>query len=80
MARKRTGSLYWTKSGRRARLTIDVDGEAIQKSFDLETTDRAAAKAKLRRLLKQSAPELRRLQLASPSPSTRSSGLLGARR
>src|SRR5882724_2631662 len=57
MPRNRTGSLYWTKSGWRARLTIDVDGVSVQKSFDLETTDRAAAKAKLRRLLKHTAPE-----------------------
>src|SRR5690606_24884485 len=49
----RTGSLYWRKSGWRARLTVDVDGVGVQKSFDLETTDKTAAKAKLRRLLKQ---------------------------
>lgn len=56
MARKRTGSLYWTKSGWRARLTVDVDGVSVQKSFDLKTHDRAAAKAKLRRLLRENAP------------------------
>jgi integrase len=56
MARPRSGSLYWTKSGWRARLTVDIDGEAVQKSFDLETHDRAAAKAKLRRLLRENAP------------------------
>ncbi len=43
MARPRKGSLYWTKSGWRARLTIDVDGVAVQESFDPETLDRAAA-------------------------------------
>ena len=49
--RPRTGSLYWTKSGWRARVTIDVDGVAIQKSFNLETTSKPAARIKLRRLL-----------------------------
>lgn len=28
--RPRTGSLYWTKSGWRKRLTINVDGDALQ--------------------------------------------------
>src|SRR5690606_34645637 len=54
--RPRTGSLYWTKSGWRARLTVEVDGVAVQKSFDLETTDRAVAKIKLRRLAKANQP------------------------
>lgn len=52
----RTGSLYWTKSGWRARLRVEVDGETVQKSFDLETTDKQAARVKLRRLVKQHAP------------------------
>ena len=45
--RPRKGSLYWTKSGWRARLTIDVDGVAVQKSFNLETHDKQAARVKL---------------------------------
>jgi len=49
--RPRKGSLYWTKDGQaRARLTVDVDGVAVQKTFDLETRDRQVARAKLRRL------------------------------
>ncbi len=55
--RPRTGSLYWTKSGARARITVDVDGVAVQKSFDLQTKDRVAAKAKLRRLVRMNTPE-----------------------
>jgi len=50
MARPRTGSLYWAKSGWRARLTVDVDGERVQKSFDLGTTDKSVARRKLKRL------------------------------
>ena len=50
--RPRKGSLYWTKSGWRARITVDVDGVAVQKSFDLKTTDKQAARIKLRRLVK----------------------------
>jgi integrase len=53
MARKRTGSLYWTKSGWRARLTLDVDDVELRRSFDLETTDKRVAKIKLKRLLEQ---------------------------
>lgn len=60
--RPRRGSLYWTKSGWRARLTIEVDGEAVQKSFDLETTDRAVARIKLRRLAKQYASPVEQLE------------------
>jgi integrase len=48
--RPRTGSLYWTKSGWRARVTVEVDGVAVQKSFDLETKDRQVARIKLKRL------------------------------
>jgi integrase len=56
--RPRKGSLYWTKSGWRARITVDVDGVPVQKSFDLETKDKAAARIKLRRLIKLNvAPE-----------------------
>jgi len=56
--RPRKGSLYWTKSGWRARITIDVDGVAVQKSFDLETMDKQVARIKLRRLVASlTAPE-----------------------
>ncbi len=54
--RPATGSLYWTKSGWRARLTVTVDSEKLQKSFDLETTNKAAARVKLRRLAAEMAP------------------------
>lgn len=54
--RPKTGSLYETKSGWSARITVQVDGVSVQRSFDLGTTDRAAAKAKLRRLAKDAAP------------------------
>ena len=53
--RPRAGSLYYAKSGWRARVTIDVDGVPVQKSFDLETHDRAAARIKLKRLLAERA-------------------------
>src|SRR5690349_19962703 len=53
--RPRKGSLYWTKSGWRARLTVDVDGVPVQKTFKLETSDRQAARVKLRRLVKHHA-------------------------
>jgi len=51
--RPRKGSLYWTKSGWRARITVDVDSVPVQKSFKLETLDKQVARVKLRRLLKQ---------------------------
>lgn len=64
---KRSGSLYWTKSGWRARLRIDVDGVTVQKSFDLETRDKVVARAKLRRLVKQNAtPEELASEAARP--------------
>ena len=50
------GSLYWTKSGWRARLTLDVDGAKVQKSFDLETMNKAAARVKMRRLVLEQTP------------------------
>jgi|GEM_PF-466963 len=49
----RSGSLYWTKSGWRARIRIEINGETVQKSFDLETTDKQAARIKLRRLIRR---------------------------
>ena len=52
----RKGSLYWTKSGWRARIRVEVDGVVVQKSYDLETTDKQAARAKLKRLVKMNAP------------------------
>lgn len=54
--RPRTGSLYWTKSGWRARLTLVIDGVSVQKSFNLETRDRAVARAKLKRLVNEIDP------------------------
>jgi integrase len=55
MAKPRTGSLIWNKSGWRARLTVTEDGERVQRVFNLGTTSRAAAKAKMRRLLAETA-------------------------
>jgi hypothetical protein len=49
--RPRKGSLYWTKSGWRARIRVEIDGETVQRSFDLETTDKQVARIKLRRLV-----------------------------
>src|SRR5687768_15952169 len=49
--RKRRGSLYLAKSGWRARVTVDLDGVSVQKSYDLETQDKSAARIKLRRLV-----------------------------
>lgn len=54
--RPRSGSLYWVKSGYRARITYDVDGEQIRKALDLGTKDEAAAKVKLARLLTMDMP------------------------
>src|SRR6187549_1645245 len=48
--RPRKGSLYWTKSGWRARITVHVDGVSLQKSFDLETTDKRVARIKMQRI------------------------------
>jgi integrase len=52
---KRSGSLYMTKSGWSARIRVEVDGETVQRSYKLETMDRKAATAKLRRLVKMNA-------------------------
>ncbi len=52
MGRPRTGSLYWAKSGWRARVTVLVDGVSVQKSFDLETKDKSVARIKMKRLVK----------------------------
>lgn len=54
--RPRKGSLVYTQSGYRARITVEVDGVPVQKRFDLGTKDRAAAKAKLRALVRKHAP------------------------
>jgi integrase len=63
--RPRKGSLYWTKSGWRARLTVDVDGVAIQKSVDLGTMSKAVARIKLRRLVASNPePEVLALEAA----------------
>jgi hypothetical protein len=50
---KRSGSLYWTKTGWRARIRIQVDGESVRQSVDLETSSKAAARIKLKRLVAQ---------------------------
>jgi len=49
--RPRTGHLQRGASGWRARLTVTVDGERVQKVFDLGTLSRYAAKLRLARLL-----------------------------
>ena len=54
--RPREGSLYWVKSGYRARITYNVDGESVRKAIDLGTKNEQAAKAKLARLLKLPMP------------------------
>ena len=54
--RPRTGSLYFAKSGWRARLTVEIDGERIKQTFDLGTQSKAAARMKLKRLQKEHVP------------------------
>jgi integrase len=54
--RPRTGHLYWTKSGWRARIPVEIDGVVIKKSFDLETDNKSVARIKMKRLLQQQAP------------------------
>ncbi len=56
MTKKPTGYLYWRKSGWRARIKMEVDGEWIRQTFDLKTDNKAAARVKLKRLLEQHAP------------------------
>lgn len=63
--RRRTGSIEWKKKGAVARVTVDVDGVAVQKRFDLETKDPQAAALKLKRLLKE-APTATREAAAAP--------------
>jgi integrase len=63
----RSGSLYWTKSGWRGRIRMDVDGETVQKSFDLGTHDRSVANIKLRRLVKEASPSAPSGELADPA-------------
>src|SRR5690349_17407986 len=57
VARPRTGQLIWRKSGWFVRLTVDVDGEAIRKWVDLETTNEVVARRKKARLGQQSSSE-----------------------
>jgi hypothetical protein len=45
------GSLYWAKSGWRARIVVEIDGERVKKAFDLGTSNKSAARLKLKRLL-----------------------------
>jgi site-specific recombinase XerC len=54
MAKARTGTLVWRKSGWFVRLTIDVDGEAIRQWVDLNSTNEAVARRKKARLAQQS--------------------------
>lgn len=56
MARPRTGSLVWAKSGWRARVTLEVDGERVQRTINLATMSKAVAKAKLAKVLAEDAP------------------------
>jgi integrase len=65
----RKGSLYWTKSGWRARLRVDIDGATVQKSFDLETRDKQAARVKLRRLIRDN-PAVEELKEEAARPET----------
>ncbi len=57
VGRPRKGSLYWTQSGWRARMTVDVDGVEVRKSYDLGTRDKYAARVKLRRLVQSAVPD-----------------------
>src|SRR5690606_22195233 len=51
--RPRTGTIYWARSGWRARITVDVDGVQIKRTYNLQTKNRSAALIKLKRLLVQ---------------------------
>jgi len=57
MAKARTGTLAWRKTGWFVRLTVNVDGEAIRQWVDLETTNEVVARRKQARLAKQSTAE-----------------------
>ena len=54
--RPSTGSLVRTKAGWAARITTTVDGERVRVQHQLGTTSRAAAQAKLARLLEAETP------------------------
>jgi len=54
--RPATGSLVWTKQGWSARFMATVDGERIRVQHPLETTSKAAAQAKLARLVAADSP------------------------
>ena len=54
--RPRKGTLIYKPSGYRARITVEVDGENVRRTVDLGTTNRAAARVKLARLLKSEGP------------------------
>jgi integrase len=49
----RSGSLYWTKSGWRARIRVDIDGVTVQRVFDPKTFDKGVARIKMRREIKR---------------------------
>lgn len=55
--RPRKGSLYQTKAGWSARIIIQVDGVEIRKGVDLKTTNKSAARIKMRRLTESSSVE-----------------------
>jgi integrase len=50
------GSLYLGATGWRARVTVTIDGERVRKAFDLGTSNKSAARLKLKRLLDVEAP------------------------
>jgi hypothetical protein len=51
LGRPRSGSLYWTKSGWRARLTIDLDGVRTKRIVNLDTANRAVAEHRAKLLV-----------------------------
>lgn len=56
------GTLYETKSGWRARMTVTIDGERVKKSFDLETKDKTVARIRLKRLVLNNGEPVSELQ------------------
>lgn len=69
MARPRTGSLVWRKSGWRARISVIIDGETVQKTYDLGTIDKAVARRKMARLLEETEGDMPAAELAK-APET----------
>jgi len=56
VGRPAKGGLIWTKKGWAARITTTISGERVRVQRQLETTSRAAAQAKLTRLLASESP------------------------